>query len=301
MLKFLIKISFLTALVVGIVLMLQHVGQLTPQTVTMLKYIGLGALGLMALGIVSVTILGLTAIIMGLSFAKSAAGFGSGKARGAGGFIGETVGGAIRGALSGLGELKSLSSRQVELNIADYNSDSFTIKTLSGDLEVTGQEGRSAKAELEIFEKVAGDTEAVFEDGGIKLTTKSGKKSVIGSAKVWLPAKLARLSAESVNGDVTISDFATEGASFVKGVNGDISIERLKNSAEVTVKTVSGDVEIKESQFNSLNTQSVSGDVRIKDSAADIAVMKTVSGDIDYSGSDIKTINVKTVSGEVTK
>lgn len=299
MLKFLIKISFLTALVVGIILMLQHVGQLTPQTVTMLKYIGLGALGLMALGIVSVTILGLTAIVMGLSFVKSAAGFGGG--RGAGGFIGETVGGAIKGALSGLGELKSLSSRHVEINLADYSSDSFTIKTLSGDLEVAGQEGRSARAELEIFEKVAGDTEAVFEDGGIKLTTKSGKKSVIGSAKVWLPAKLARLTAESVNGDVTISDFSTEGASYVKGVNGDISIARLKNSAEVTVKTVSGDVEITESQFNTLNTQSVSGDVRIKDSAADVAVLKTVSGDIDYSGSDIKNPTVKTVSGEVTK
>lgn len=300
MLKFLIKISFLTVLVVGIILMLQRVGQLTPQTVTMLKYIGLGALGLMALGIVSVTILGLTAIIMGLSFAKSAAGFG-GKGRSAGGFIGETVGGAIRGALSGLGELKSLSSRQVEISIADYPADAFTIKTLSGDLEVIGQEGRSARAELEIFEKTAGDTEAVFEDGGIKLTTRSGKKSVIGSAKVWLPSRLGRLTAESVNGDVTISDFATEGASSVKGVNGDISIERLKNSAEVTVKTVSGDVEIKESQFNTLNTQSVSGDLRIKDSAADSAVMKTVSGDIDYSGSDIKSPTVKTVSGEVTR
>ena len=189
----------------------------------------------------------------------------------------------------------------MEIALENYPYDSFRIKALSGDLVLTGHDGPGARAEIEIFEKAEGDTEAVFENGEIKLMTKSGKKSVIGSAKVFLPAKLTSLTAESINGDVTISDFATGGASAFKGVNGDISLTGFKNSAEVSVKTVSGDVEIKESQFNSLKTQSVSGDVRIKDSAAETAVMKTVSGDIDYSGSDIKNPTVKTVSGEVKK
>lgn len=302
MIKKLIELSFLTALVVGIVLLVNKAGPISPDTLTVLKYLGLGALGLLALAIVAGTILGLTAIIMGLSFAKSAAGFSRGdRARGAGGFIGEAVGGAIKGALSGIGDLKNLSSTRLELAIENYPYDSFRIKTLSGDLELTGRGETGARAELEIFEKTAGDTTAVFEDGEIKLVTKSGKKSVIGAAKVFLPAKLASLAAESVNGDVTISDFATAGTSAFKGVNGDVSVSRFKNSADVSVKTVSGDVKIKESQFNSLNTQSVSGDVRIMESAADTAVMRTVSGDIDYSGSDIKNPAVKTVSGEVRK
>lgn len=304
MIKRLIELSFLTALVVGIVLLVNKAGPISPDTLTVLKYLGLGALGLLALAIVAGTILGLTAIIMGISFAKSAAGFGrhgGDRAHGAGGFIGEAVGGAIKGALSGLGELKNLSSTRLELAVENYSYDSFRIKTLSGDLELTGHGEAGASAEIEIFEKTAGDTTAVFEDGEIKLVTKSGKKSVIGSAKVFLPAKLASLAAESVNGDVTISDFATAGSSAFKGVNGDVSVSRFKNSADVSVKTVSGDVKIKESQFNSLNTQSVSGDVRILESAAETAVMKTVSGDIDYSGSDIRNPTVKTVSGEVKK
>jgi len=304
MIKRLIELSFLTALVVGIILLVNKTGPISPESLKVLKYLGLGALALMALSIVAGTILGLTAIIMGISFVKSAAGFGrhgGERAQGTGGFIGEAVGGAIKGALGGLGELKGLSSRRLEISLEKYPYDSFRIKALNGDLVLTGQEGAGAKAEIEIFEKTEGDTEAAFEDGEIKLTTVSGKKSVLASAKVFLPGKLARLTAESVNGDVVISDFATEGAAAFKGVNGDISVSRLKNSSEVTVKTVSGDVEIKESQFNSLSTQSVSGDVRIKDSAAETAVMKTVSGDIDYSGSDIKNPTVKTVSGEVKK
>jgi DUF4097 and DUF4098 domain-containing protein YvlB len=300
MIKSLIKLSFLTALVVGIVLMMEHIGPLGADTRVMLKYLGLGALGLMALSIVAVTILGLTAIIMGLSFAKSAAGLSARAEKGAG-FLGGIVGGAVKGALGGLGSAGKMSSRTVELSVEKYDASSFKIKTLTGDLTLAGHDQPGAKASVEILEKNEGDAEVYFEDGELKVRTSSGARASIGDATVFLPARLSGLSAESVNGDIVISGFVTGGQASFKGVNGDISVASLKNSGEALVKTVSGDVEIKESQFNTLTAQSISGDVEIKDSAADSAVLKTVSGDIDYAGSDIKNPSVKTVSGSVTR
>jgi len=299
MLKGLIKLSLLAALIIGIVLMMQQIGPLSPDTRVMLKYLGFGFLGLAALGIVSVTILGLTAIIMGISFAKGA-GFWAGRRERAGGVVGATVGAALKGALGGLSEGASLS-RKVEISVDKYGWASFRIKTLSGDLTIAGHDQPGATASVELMEKEEGDAEAYFEDGEIKVKTKSGKKALIGDATVFLPSSLAALFAESVNGDIVVSGFVTEGPSAFKGVNGDITVSSLKNGSEVSVKTVSGDVEIKESQFKTLLTQSISGDVSITDSAADSAVIKTVSGDIDYSGSDIRNPSVKTVSGTVTK
>lgn len=312
MIKKLIEIAVLSILVVGLVYLLNQFGPVGADARTALKYLWLGLLGIMALGIVSVTILGLAAIMLGIPFVKSMAGANGGfwsrknRERGSEGFVKETVSGALKGAFESVGDLKELSpkgmsSTHLEIAVDKYPCDSFRIKTMSGDISVSGHDLPGAKAEIEIMEKEEGDTEAFFEDGEIKLKSKSGKKSLIGDAKIYLPSKLSSLNIESLNGDLTISDFATEAATAFKGVNGDISVSRVKNSGEISVKTVSGDVEISESQFNSLLTQSISGDVLIRETAAETAVIKTVSGDIDYADSDIKNPTVKTVSGDITK
>lgn len=299
MIKRLIELTMLAILVVGLAWLLQQVGPLGGDTKTILKYLGLGFLGLAALGIISVTVLGLTAIVMGLSFAKNAAGMGRGE-KGAG-FLGGIVGGAVKGALGGLGSAGKMTSRTVELSAEKYDASSFKIKTLTGDLTLAGHDQPGAKASVELLEKEEGDAEAYFEDGEIKIRTKSGARASIGDATIFLPAKLSSLSAESVNGDIVISGFVTDGQASFKGVNGDITIASLKSAGEALVKTVSGDVEIRDSQFGGLTAQSISGDVEIKDSSAESAVLKTVSGDIDYSGSDLKKISVKTVSGTISK
>ena len=307
MIKKLIELVLLSILVVGLVYMLNHVGPVGGDAKTALKYLWMGLLGMFALGTVCVTLIALVAIMFGIPLIKSLAGakgsfWSKGdREHGSGAFVHETVGGAIKGAFGAMGDFKDLTQRKVEISIDKYAYDSFKIKTLNGDITVAGNDLPGAKAEIEIMEKTEGDTEAFFEDGEIKLKTKSGKKSLIGDAKIWLPGKLSRLDVESVSGDIAVSDFATEGSTLFKGVNGDISVSRVKNSSEISIKTVSGDVEIKESQFNSLLTQSISGDVRIKESAAETAVIKTVSGDIDYTGSDIKNPSVKTVNGSVKK
>ncbi len=299
MIKRLIELTFLAVLAAGLVYLLQQIGPIGADSKAILKYLGLGVLGLAALGIISVTILGLTAITMGLSFARKASGMGRGES--GAGFLGGVVGGAVKSALGGLGGAGKVSSRKVELSLDKYEYDSFRIKTLTGDLTLAGHDQPGARASVELLERTEGDAEVYFGDGEIKIRTKSGAKASISDAAVFLPAKLASLSAESVNGDIVISGFVTDGQASFRGVNGDISVSGLKNSGEALVKTVSGDVEIRDSQFNALTAQSISGDVEIKDSAAENAVIKTVSGDIDYSGSDIKNPSVKTVSGTVNR
>jgi DUF4097 and DUF4098 domain-containing protein YvlB len=309
MIRKLIELVVLSILVVGLVLLLNQVGPVGADAKVALKYLWLGLVGIIGLGIVSITLIALAAIFIGIPFAKhvlTGNGFWSRKRHEKGAGIGEAVGGALNGlsglsGLSGLGDLVNLNSRRVEVSVDKYAYDFFKLKTFNGDLEVCGQDLPGAKAEVEIMEKVEGDTEVFFEDGELKLKTKSGKKSMIGAAKIRLPGKLARLTVETVNGDISICDFATEGDTAFKGVNGDISVSGLKNGGEVSVKTVSGDVEIEESQFNSLTAQSISGDLSVKESAAATALLKTVSCDIDYSGSDIKSPTIKTVSGDVTK
>lgn len=301
MLKGLIKLSLLVALVVGIVLMVQQVGPLNPDTRVMLKYIGLGALGLAALGIVSVTILGLTAIIMGISFAKGAGFWAGRRERHGAGVVGETVGAALKGALGGLSEAGTSSSRKAEISVDKYDWAAFKIKTLSGDLTLAGHDQPGAKATVELLEKTEGDAEAYFEDGEIKVRTRSGAKALIGDATVFLPAKLSSISAESVNGDIVISDFVTDGSAHFKGVNGDISVSSLENSGEAMVKTVSGDALIKDSQFNVLVVQSISGDVDLQELTAESVRVKTVSGDISHAGNSFKSEVYVSVSGTVKK
>ncbi|MHB0995303.1 MAG: DUF4097 family beta strand repeat-containing protein [Elusimicrobiales bacterium] len=304
MLKFLLKLSLLTAMVVGVILLMQHVGPLGPDTKVMLKYLGLGALGLAALSIVAITVLGLAGIAVAIFAIKRGTGaaesIGGGLKSGLSGLRGLSALSALEG-LSGLGKMGKMHSRTVEISIPKFEGTSFKIKTLTGDLKLAGHSGEGARATVEIMERSEGDAEACFEGGEIKIKTASGGKAAIGDAQIFLPAKLASLVAESVNGDVSISGFVTDGQAAFKGVNGDISVSDLKNSGEALVKTVSGDVTITGSQFNSLSAQSISGDVEVSDSSAESAVFKTVSGDIDYSGSDIKNPSVKTVSGEVTK
>jgi len=303
MLKFLLKLSILTALVVGVILLMQHVGPLNPDTRVMLKYLGLGALGLAALSVIAITVLGLAGIALAVFAIKrgSAAADGvAGGLRGLSGLKGLSALSAL-GGLCGLGSLAKMNSRTVEVSVPKFEGGAFRIKTMTGDLKLAGREGEGARATVEVLERSDGDAEVSFEGGELRIRTRSGAKAAIGDAAVFLPARLASLNAESVNGDIVISGFVTDGAASFKGVNGDISVSGLKSSGEALVKTVSGDVEIRESQFNSLSAQSISGDVEIKDSSADSAVMKTVSGDIDYSGSDIKNPSVKTVSGTVTR
>jgi len=311
--KKLIELAVLSILILGIVYLFNQLGPLGADTKTALrycgiglKYFGMGVLGITALAIAGVTIIALAAITLGIPFVKNVTGSGGGfwarrhKDTGAGMGMPETAAGVMNAAFNYATE-KAGVSRRIEISLEKYPFDSFKIKTLSGDISVSGHELPGAKAVIEVQETADGDTEAFFEDGGITLKTKSGKKSFIGGAEIYLPEKLACLNVESVNGDIKIGNFATETATSFKGVNGDIRVSRVKNSGETSVKTVSGDVEISESQFNSLLTQSISGDVLIKETVAETAVIKTVSGDIDYAGSDIKNPAVKTVNGSIKK
>ena len=295
----------LAVLVAAFIFIINHMGALGVDVNVALKYILIGLICIIALGIISVTLIALAGIFVGVPFIRNLLG-GNGTAwsrRGrwnnCGNGLGETVGGSIRSAMSGMRDFRNMSARTVSLDIGKYDCGCFKIKNMSGDIKLQGHDLPGMKAELEIMEKIQGDTEAFFEEGEIKLKTKSGNRSFIGDAKIYLPAGLADISAESVSGDIDASGFSNAGEITLKAVNGDVSVEKINNSAEISLKTVSGDLRIKESALNSLIMQTVNGDIDVKESTAEAAVLKTVSGDIDYSGSSIKNPSIKTVSGSV--
>ncbi|MDD5209417.1 MAG: DUF4097 family beta strand repeat-containing protein [Elusimicrobiales bacterium] len=298
MLKFLLKLSILTALVVGVILLMQHLGPLGPDTKVMLKWIGLGALGLAALCIVSITLLGLAGIAVAIFAISRGPGAGEGMAGGLRGLKGLSALSAL-GSLKGLGDVSKYASRTVEISVPKFDAGSFKIKTLTGDLRLAGHSEEGARATVEVLEKEENDAEVCFEGGEIKVKSKSGRKAQLGDVKVFLPARLASLEAESVNGDIIISGFETGSQAAFKGVNGDISVSGLKSGGEAAVKTVSGDVRINDSQFDSLSAQSVSGDVDLKDLSAGSVTVKTVSGDIRQAGNSFKKESYVSVSGKV--
>lgn len=301
MLKFLLKLSILTALVVGVILLMQHLGPLGPDTKVMLKWIGFGALGLAALCIVSITLLGLAGIavaIFAISRGPGAGESAAGGLRGLSGLKGLSALSAL-GSLKGLGDVSKYASRSVEISVPRFDAGSFKIKTLTGDLRLAGHAEEGARATVELLEKEEGDAEVCFEGGEIKVKSKSGRKAQLGDVKVFLPARLGSLEAESVNGDITISGFVTDSQAAFKGVNGDVLISGLKSGGEALVKTVSGDVQIKDSQFDSLSAQSISGDVDLKDLSAESVTVKTVSGDIRHAGTSFKKEVYVSVSGRI--
>ena len=120
MIRKLIELVVLSILVVGLVYLVNQVGPMGADAKTALKYLWLGMIGIIALGIVAGTMIALTAIILGIPFIKSLAGaeggFWSRKHRGEkmAGAIGETVGGALKGAFSGLSEIKDLLERLID-------------------------------------------------------------------------------------------------------------------------------------------------------------------------------------------
>ena len=302
MIKKLIEITVLAILIVGLIYLLNQIGTIGAEAKIALKYIWFGIIGIMALAIIAGTLIVLAAIIFGIGWLKGITGrdMNIKSGSGIGSFVKQTVESALKGSFDTIKDIKNLSARNIEIS-QEYPNKQLKIKNNSGNIKLTGHDGENIIGKIEIMENEEGDGEIYFENGEIKVKTKSGKKAILGDIELSLPKNLISLDIESVNGDISIYNFVTESETTLKGVNGDISVSDFKNSKEILIKTINGDITIKDSHFNSILTQSVSGDIVIRGSQSENAVFKTVSGDIDYRESAIKNPTIKTVSGDIRK
>jgi|GEM_PF-902293 len=305
--ELLILVILLALVVVGSVYFFRWLGQNvtpSPEISSLLKYVWFGIMGLIALAIICGTFIALAAIILGIRWLKGItgenSGFKSGYPRGIGGFIRETVETALGSALHSIKDIKELSPRSVDVSM-EFPYDNLKIKTNIGDIKIQGHSDKTLSGRIEIYEAIEGDAEVFFEDGEIKIKTKSGKKAKLGDIEILVPLSLNKIDVESINGDVSVNGLRVDSDAILKGVNGNISVKNFSNSKEVLIKTVNGDIKINESKLNILSLQSVSGDVVLSEITAESAVIKTVSGNIDYRDSDIKNPDIKTLSGEIKR
>ncbi|MBP7795879.1 MAG: DUF4097 family beta strand repeat protein [Elusimicrobiales bacterium] len=302
--KKLIETLTIAIIIIGIVYLISNMGPLSMDARLSLKYLGLGLLGILALAIIAVTIIALVTIIWGISWLKGLTGgtWGTKKSNSGetiGRFVGETVNNALKSSLGTIKEFKN--SRISQISLEKYPYSELKIKSDNGDIKIVGEEGNELKGAIELLEKDEEDAEAYFENGELKIRTKSGKKASFGDLEISIPKNIESLNIESVNGDIDISAINTSEESNFKGVNGDIFIKNFKNSKEIFAKSVSGDIKIKESTFNSITGQTISGDIIFRESMAENAVFKTISGDIDYRDSSIKNVAVKSTSGDIRR
>ena len=90
------------------------------------------------------------------------------------------------------------------------------------------------------------------------------------------------LRAESVNGDVTVSDAPR--VSVLKAVSGNVQLTNGASDTSLDVNTVSGDVIIKGLKARTFDAGTVSGTVRLDNIESGRVNVRTVSGDVDYGG-----------------
>lgn len=312
MLKRLIELAVLSVLVAGLVYLLNQMGPMGADAKAALKYLWLGLLGISAIAIASFTLIAVVAIVFGIGWLKgltSSSGSGGfwngnyfkGKLGGdrIGDFIRRNVENSVRDAFES--DSADMSSRNISREYDFSGFDNFRVKTAKGGIKISASKDTRLRISAQIYEKSENDAEIYIDTGEIKLKTASGKKAFLGDICVELPAQISAISAESVNGDIKLSELSFSGDGVFKNINGDISLSGVKNSAEITAKTVSGDVLILKSSISTIVAQSVSGGISVRESSGNEAVFKTVSGNIDYAGSSFKDVLTKTVSGEIIK
>ncbi|NLI10075.1 MAG: DUF4097 domain-containing protein [Elusimicrobia bacterium] len=306
MIRKLIELTILAILVAALVYLINLLGPIGADVKIIFKYLWYVFLTVAA----SVTIIAVVAIVFGIGWLKGITSSGSGfwdkkssdiRIKGAkiGEYVKNTVENSIKEAFDS--DYSGSSSRELSQDFDFPQNGDFTVKTANGNINISPSENQKLSVKAEIYEKENGDAYMVFESGELKIKTKSGKKAFFGDLTVFLPKNTSSISAESVNGDIKISEIYSKGDSCVKGVNGDISLSELENISSFTVKSVSGDISIVNSKMKELKVQSVSGNINAKDSFAQTAVFKTVSGDIDYGGCSFSQTSFKTVSGEIRK
>lgn len=177
----------------------------------------------------------------------------------------------------------------------------------------TGDEKRT---EIEIIQEVDGTVKATtrFPDGGwnwlfgsqpcevdyiVKAPRQCTLKVNSVSSNILAEGFEGAVNANSVSGEITLRDLS--GGIRIHTVSGDADGERISGSLDMD--TVSGDVTLKESAFNSINSNSVSGDMDISTPLATGPYhFKSVSGDVRLSMPPEShcTGELHTVSGDLT-
>jgi len=209
----------------------------------------------------------------------------------------------------------------VEESIPAENVTTLDIQLHNGDVNVyvTEQDSIEISGDTEELEIRLDETGCLFVRQGktASSTVMFGRGLVRADVDLTLPAKVwesvkintvngdvcfndpveaAKLTVQTVSGDVTVDGVSSPEMTF-KSVSGDISGDEITGS--VKAETVSGDVNLTGS-FGSVSASSVSGDVTIGDSFNSISC-NSMSGDVDVESNVLpEALNLSSKSGDVS-
>lgn len=211
-------------------------------------------------------------------------------------------------------------SQQVErstrtIHIGD--SGSLALGNISGDITVTRGRGSDATIEIVKTANARSDADAknmlslvtvdvnesgsraevrarYHNDGGGWSKFGTGNINVSVAYNVTAPAG-ARITAESISGNIHISGIADVSASTISG---DVNVAGATRLG--TVKSISGSVQVTDAETDgAIESSSVSGDVTLRHVKARRVEVGSVSGNLMLDGIDCDRVAAHTTSGDV--
>ncbi len=161
-----------------------------------------------------------------------------------------------------------------DITLKDSMSDSVTIETKSGDLELSGEYGTMQ------IHTTNGDIHCDAQSiANLQLTTKSGDLELFG--------KYGTIQLSTTNGDIRYE--ASCDHLEIETESGDMNLEGT--ASKVRIQATSGDVEMKLDQLAKLDIQTTSGDIEIETEEGFWLQFDTSSGDLDLDVESIKKMD----------
>jgi DUF4097 and DUF4098 domain-containing protein YvlB len=204
------------------------------------------------------------------------------------------------------------ASETVTKTFALGTDGAFDLTNFSGDVVVTGAEGREVHVQavkrvrssrddshslLEQIRIEASETPGRVEMRTVFARSKGVKASVDYTVKVPIGTAVALRSLAGdvkvikVNGDVQIEtangDIHAQGTPRlvrVKTLSGDVAVDDAGSPGALSASTISGDVVARRVTARSMELVTVSGSLRLEDASCDRAEMRTVNGDVYFRG-----------------
>lgn len=176
---------------------------------------------------------------------------------------------------------------KVIVQIPESYQDRVNIKTVSGDLNMSGEQDlteldvRTVSGDVEVGPVIAPDVRVATTSGDIAINGLDGAATTLNSTSgdIEVSRLHGAINAKTVSGDITVDYIAENQAADLKTTSGDVEVWLPDGNAEFEAKTTSGDIQVNaELLDSSLQSKAISGKIGKGEHPFFIS---TTSGDID--------------------
>lgn len=190
------------------------------------------------------------------------------------------------------------TSREEVLTLDAFGPEGLTIPECVGDVSIEPT-GESSSIRVVVYETVAGDAHAIFEDGRLVVRSASGEHAYLGEVRVRVNGSLASLRVTTGAGNVSVHDVPVEQALFLTTGAGDVEVRDLGTLERIALSSGAGDVDLAGASFQVLEASSGAGDVLVSDLQGGDATLSSGAGDVEMRRSRFGKLSANTGVGDV--